>query len=135
MPDRPALSADGRAFVTVRALATLTTLRADGSPHVCPVGYTYDAEADVLRVITGAASQKAVNVGRDPRMVLCQVDGPRWLTLEGEGVVCAKPAEVADAVRRYAARYRQPRENPARVVLIAAVTRLLGSAALRAAVG
>ena len=31
------------AFLTERHLATLTTLRPDGSPHVVPVGVTYDA--------------------------------------------------------------------------------------------
>ena len=30
-------------FLTERHLATLTTLRPDGTPHVVPVGFTYDA--------------------------------------------------------------------------------------------
>ncbi len=29
-------------FLTERHLATLTTLRRDGSPHVVPVGFTYE---------------------------------------------------------------------------------------------
>ncbi|MDT5041458.1 MAG: hypothetical protein QOE51_2443 [Actinoplanes sp.] len=33
---------------------------------------------------------------------------------------------LADALRRYAERYRQPQVNPARVVLEVAITRLLG---------
>jgi hypothetical protein len=37
------------------------------------------------------------------------------------------PAAVADAVRRYAERYRPPRVNPKRVVLVIEVDRLLGS--------
>ena len=43
----------------------------------------------------------------------------------------AGPAEVADAVRRYAERYRQPRENPQRVVITIAVDRVLCSTTLR----
>jgi hypothetical protein len=43
-------------------------------------------------------------------------------------VVRDDPASVADAVARYAARYRQPRENPTRVVLEIAVDRILGTA-------
>ena len=35
---------------------------------------------------------------------------------------------VADAVARYAVRYRQPRVNPARVVLEISVDRILGNA-------
>jgi hypothetical protein len=38
---------------------------------------------------------------------------------------------VADAVDRYAARYRQPRVNPLRVALIMDVDRMLGSSRLR----
>ena len=41
------------------------------------------------------------------------------------------PAVVADAVARYAQRYRQPRVNPKRVALIIDVDRMLGSSRLR----
>ena len=50
------------------------------------------------------------------------------MTLEGTAVVSDDPAAVADAVARYAQRYRQPRENPARVVLEISVDRVLGKA-------
>ena len=36
-------------------------------------------------------------------------------------------ASVADAEARYARRYRQPRENPARVVIEISVDRVLGN--------
>ena len=61
-------------------------------------------------------------------MAVCQVDGRRWLTLEGTAVVRDDAASVADAVERYARRYRQPRENPARVVIEISVDRVLGNA-------
>ena len=113
-------------FLTERHLATLTTYRADGSAHVVPVGFTWDGAAGLARVITSGGSQKAANVRRDGRAVLCQVDGRRWLTLEGPARVTDDPAEVAEAVARYAVRYRQPRENAARVALEISVTRVLG---------
>jgi F420H(2)-dependent biliverdin reductase len=116
-------------FLAERHLATLTTLRPDGTPHVVPVGLTYDAATRTARVITSGSSAKARHVrdGQD-RVALCQVDGRRWVTLEGTAVVRDDPAAVADAVARYAARYRQPRENPARVVLEISVDRVLGNA-------
>jgi F420H(2)-dependent biliverdin reductase len=116
------------AFLTERHLATLTTLRADGSPHVVPVGVTYDAATRTARVITSGSSAKARHV-RDgqARVAVCQVDGRRWTTLEGTAVVREDPGSVADAVARYAVRYRQPRENPARVVLEISVDRILGN--------
>ncbi|MCV2488613.1 TIGR03618 family F420-dependent PPOX class oxidoreductase [Geodermatophilus sp. YIM 151500] len=117
------------AFLTERHLATLTTLRADGSPHVVPVGVTYDAATRTARVITSGTSAKARHVRAGQRRVaVCQVDGRRWVTLEGTAVVRDDPVAVADAERRYAARYRQPRVNPARVVLEISVDRVLGSA-------
>jgi PPOX class probable F420-dependent enzyme len=116
-------------FLAERHLATLTTLRADGSPHVVPVGVTYDAATRTARVITSGTSAKAGHVrAGQQRVAVCQVDGRRWLTLEGTAVVRDDPASVTEAERRYAVRYRQPRENPARVVLEISVDRILGNA-------
>ena len=118
-------------FLTERHLATLTTLRRDGSPHVVPVGFTYEPQARIARVITSGDSVKAGNAARAGAFgALCQVDRGRWITLSGALRVDTDPAAVADAVRRYAQRYRQPRENPKRVVLIMEVTGLLGSSRL-----
>jgi F420H(2)-dependent biliverdin reductase len=116
------------AFLTERHLATLTTLRPDGTPHVVAVGFTWDAAAGTVRVITWAGSRKARNVAErwaGPAAV-CQVDGGRWLTLEGTATVTAEPGPVAEGVRRYAERYRQPKERPDRVVIEIQVTRVMG---------
>ncbi len=116
-------------FLTERHLATLTTLRADGSPHVVPVGVTYDAATRTARVITSGGSAKARHVrAGQARVAVCQVEGRRWVTLEGTAVVREDAASVADAEARYARRYRTPRENPARVVLEISVDRVLGNA-------
>ncbi len=116
-------------FLTERHLATLTTLRADGSPHVVPVGVTFDPTTATARVITSGGSAKARHVrAGQSRVAVCQVDGRRWVTLEGTAVVRDDAASVADAEARYARRYRQPRENPARVVVEISVDRVLGNA-------
>ena len=121
------LGEDVLAFLTERHLATLTTLRADGTPHVVPVGFTYEPETRLARVITGGGSFKARNAGRPGTVAaLCQVDRARWLTLSGPIRVDRDPEAVADAVRRYAERYRTPRVNPLRVALVMDVTRVLG---------
>ncbi len=117
------------AVLVERHLATLTTLRPDGSPHVVPVGMTFDPPTGTARVITSGSSVKVRHVRAGGRRVaLCQVDGRRWLALEGSAVVRDDPASVAEAVERYARRYRQPRENPARVVVEITVDRILGNA-------
>ena len=114
-------------FMRERHLATLTTLRRDGSPHVVPVGFTWDEEALVARVIASRGSAKVVQARAGRRAALGQVDGRRWLTLEGPTRVLEDPAAVRDAEERYAARYRQPRPNPERVVLVIDVDRVLGA--------
>jgi PPOX class probable F420-dependent enzyme len=125
---RPDLTGSAlRAFWTERHLCTLTTLRADGSPHVVPVGATLDTDAGLIRVTASRTSAKVRHVlAGQTRVAVCQVDGARWSSLEGTAVIRDDAASVAEAVRRYAERYRTPRENPARVVLEITVTRLLG---------
>ncbi|SHM98141.1 pyridoxamine 5'-phosphate oxidase family protein [Actinacidiphila paucisporea] len=114
-------------------LCTLTTHRPDGSPHVVPVGVTYDPQAGLARVITNTASAKAAHVRAagpgGARVAVCQVERRRWATLEGVATVSQDPARVADAVSRYAERYgRTPAPNPDRVVIEIALTRAMGNA-------
>ncbi|WP_040835781.1 PPOX class F420-dependent oxidoreductase [Nocardia brevicatena] len=117
-------------FVTERHLATLTTLRADGTPHVVAVGFTWDSGTGLARVITDGSSVKARNVRRSGYAAVSQVDGVRWLTLEGPATVLDDPDNVTEAERRYAERYREPRENPTRVVIAIRVRRALSSSVL-----
>jgi PPOX class probable F420-dependent enzyme len=114
-------------------LCTLTTHRRDGSPHVVPVGVTYDPAAGLARVITHKGSAKVAHVlaaGPDgARVAVCQVDRGRWATLEGVATVSTDPVAVAEAVARYAERYgRQPSPNPDRVAIEIALTRAMGRA-------
>lgn len=117
-------------FLAERHLATLTTLRPDGSPHVVAVGFTWDAATGLVRVISFAPSKKARNLTAAPgaRAAVCQVDGGRWLTLEGTATVTDDPDRVAEAVRRYTDRYRQPGERDDRVAIEIQVDRILGRA-------
>ncbi len=117
-------------FWTVRHLCTLSTVRANGTPHVVPVGATLDLEERCAWVITNAGSVKARHLAGPGPVAICQVDGARWATIEGTAVVRSDEASVARAVERYAARYRQPRVNPNRVALRVEVERVLCSASL-----
>ena len=63
----------------------------------------------------------------DPREV-CQVDGGRWLSLEGPVRLVTDRDGVRAGVDGYAARYRQPAERDDRVVIEIDVDRILGRA-------
>ncbi|MEV6303597.1 TIGR03618 family F420-dependent PPOX class oxidoreductase [Actinoplanes sp. NPDC051861] len=117
-------------FWTERHLCTFTTLRADGSPHVVAVGATLDPGSALARVISSVSSAHVRHIRGHRRVAICQVDGRRWSTIEGVATVRDEPEPVAEAVRRYAERYRTPRPNPSRVAIEVSITRVLGSAAL-----
>lgn len=119
------------AFWRERHVCTLTTTRPDGSPHLVPVGVTYDPEAGLARVITNKASRKVAHIllagPEGARVAVCQVERARWATLEGRARIRTEQEAVADAVSRYAERYgRTPADNPDRVVIEIAVERALG---------
>ncbi|GGY67297.1 pyridoxamine 5'-phosphate oxidase family protein [Streptomyces xanthochromogenes] len=123
-------------FWRERHICTLTTPRPDGSPHVVPVGATYDPEAGLARIITSGGSRKVANIRAaaeaDPkgaRVALCQLEGRRWATLEGRAFIRTEPELIADAEARYTERYqRVPRENPQRVLIEIRLTRAMGNA-------
>ncbi|MGW7687394.1 pyridoxamine 5'-phosphate oxidase family protein [Streptomyces asiaticus] len=119
------------AFWRERHVCTLTTPRPDGTPHVVPVGVTYDPEAGLARVIANRHSRKVAHVRAagegGARVAVCQMAGRRWATLEGLAVVREDPELIADAERRYAERYqRTPRPNPDRVVIEITLNRAMG---------
>jgi PPOX class probable F420-dependent enzyme len=118
------------AFLTERHLASMSTVRPDGSIHVVPVGFSYDPAGQRVRIITRAGSWKARHLRRHPgsRVTVSQVDGGRWLSLEGDAEVSDDPVRVAAAVEGYAARYRQPEPRDDRVAIEIRVDRVLGRA-------
>lgn len=130
--DLPAAATE---FLTERHLATLTLVRPDGRPHVTPIGVTWDAGAGLARVITWSGSFKArllERAGADGlAAAICQVDGSRWLTIEGRATVTGDPERTAEAVRRYGERYRPPKDRgPERRAIEIPVERIIGSSSM-----
>lgn len=126
----PSTTPDFQAFWQERHLCLLVTHRPDGTPHLVPVGATYDHVSGIARVISDGASRKVRNVlaaGPGARVAISQVDGRRWSTLEGGARIAGDAEAVAEAVRRYTERYREPRVNPNRVVIEIAVTKRMGT--------
>jgi PPOX class probable F420-dependent enzyme len=122
------LTASQLEFICENHLATLTTLRADGSPHVVPVGFTFDIENNTVRVITFAKSMKARHAAQGGRAVVSQVDRGRWITFEGSVRLRTEADIVAKAVEAYASRYRQPKVREDRVVIEIIIDKVMGRA-------
>ncbi|MEV0529988.1 pyridoxamine 5'-phosphate oxidase family protein [Streptomyces nigra] len=109
------LSAEIEDFLAEPNQAILVTQRPNGTPHAVPVSFTWDGEARVARVLTGAKSKKARNLVAAPgsRVALCQRDQiSSWVTLEGTGTVSEDPERLADGARRYVERYGKEWLNP-----------------------
>ena len=119
-------------FVTERHLASITIVTPTGRPHVTPVGFTWDEETQLVRIITWAGSTKAKILQRSecPLMAaVCQVDGGRWVTLEGKAVVTEDKNRCAEGTKRYAVRYSEPKDRGVdRRVIELSVERVLGRA-------
>jgi PPOX class probable F420-dependent enzyme len=117
------------AFLTENHLCTFTTFRPDGSPHVAPVRFTWDADSGLARIMTVGTRRKARNVRANPDrpVAICQVDGGRWVSLEGLASVSSDPARVREGVLRYTKRYWSPPPvQPGLVVIEVAVRRVMG---------
>ncbi|KUN88997.1 pyridoxamine 5-phosphate oxidase [Streptomyces bungoensis] len=91
-----------RAFVSYGTrTGKLSTVSADGSPHVAPIWFLLDGEELVFN--TGKETVKGRNLARDGRIALC-VDDERppfhFVVLSGR----ARLSEDLDEVRRWATR-------------------------------
>ena len=124
------LTEEVQSFLRERHLASLTLLRPDGSPHVTAVGFTWDEQSQLVRVITWAGSMKSKILAQTgpSQAVVCQIDGGRWLSLEGTAVVTDDAQRCLEGTDRYAERYRVPQERPDRTVIEIAVEEILGYA-------
>ncbi|MFK0170629.1 PPOX class F420-dependent oxidoreductase [Streptomyces sp. NPDC090306] len=86
--------------------AKLSTVRADGSPHVAPVWFLLDGTDVVFN--TGKDTVKGRNLARDGRVALC-VDDDRppfgFVVLQGRADLSEDLADVRAWATRIAARY------------------------------
>ncbi|KOT79722.1 pyridoxamine 5-phosphate oxidase [Streptomyces rimosus subsp. pseudoverticillatus] len=84
----------------------LSTVRADGSPHIAPVWFLLDGDDLVFN--TGADTVKGRNIARDGRVALC-VDDDRppfsFAIVEGRAETSDELSEVRAWATRIAARY------------------------------
>lgn len=96
-----------RAFLSAGTrTGKLSTVRADGSPHIAPIWFVLDGDDLVFN--TGADTVKGRNLARDGRMALC-VDDDRppfsFVTVQGHAELGDDLDEVRSWATRIARRY------------------------------
>ncbi|MYW63515.1 TIGR03618 family F420-dependent PPOX class oxidoreductase [Streptomyces sp. SID8379] len=96
-----------RAFVSEGTrTAKLSTVRADGSPHIAPIWFVLDGDDIVFN--TGKDTVKGRNLARDGRVALC-IDDERppfsFVTIQGQAELSENPAELLDSATRIGGRY------------------------------
>jgi PPOX class probable F420-dependent enzyme len=91
-----------RAFVSQGTrTGKLSTVRADGSPHVTPIWFVLDGDEVVFN--TGKSSVKGRNLVRDGRVALCvDVDRPPYDFVVLQGI--ARVSEDLEELRHWAGR-------------------------------
>lgn len=115
-------SSEVAAFLEHSRTATVTSIGPTGMPHV--VAMWYGIIGDAVYIETKSKSQKAVNLRRDPRMVVMveagtSYDSLRGVSLEGNGVIIEEPGgdEYWAAARSVYERYTGPYSPDARPAL------------------
>ena len=96
-----------RAFISQGTrTATLSTVRADGSPHSAPIWFLLDGDEIVFN--TGKETVKGRNLARNDRVSLC-VDDARppfsFVVLQGRAALSEDLPEMRVWATRIAARY------------------------------
>ncbi len=86
--------------------AKVSTMQADGSPHVAPVWFVMDGDEVVFN--TGAGTVKGRNLARDGRVAVCVDDDQppySFVLLQGRARLSEDPSELLAWATRIAARY------------------------------
>ncbi|MFE2288716.1 PPOX class F420-dependent oxidoreductase [Streptomyces sp. NPDC059443] len=96
-----------RAFVSHSTrTGKLSTVRADGSPHIAPIWFVLDGDSFVFN--TGKDTVKGRNLARDGRVALC-VDDDRppysYVVLQGRAEISEDLDEMLPWASRIGARY------------------------------
>ncbi len=86
------------AILRTPLIASIATIKPDGSPHVTPVWFLYDDAA--VQVAVSSTSVKARNVRSNPQVSLSILDGgdhSRWVQVNGPAALTKEG--VSDVVR------------------------------------
>ena len=114
MPKADRLSPGGVKFLKERQIALLSTVMADGAPHVTPVWVDVTDDGTEVLINTDAKTLKGVHTARDNRVALAVVDSnDQYRTVVIRGTVTERQRDGAlDHVDRLARKYLGKEKYP-----------------------
>jgi PPOX class probable F420-dependent enzyme len=88
------------AFFAERKGGVLAVIKPDGRPHLSNVGYTYDPDADLVRISITESRTKTGYLRADPRLTLhtASPDFWTWVAVEGTADLTPVAEDPHDAV-------------------------------------
>ncbi|WP_078662725.1 PPOX class F420-dependent oxidoreductase [Streptomyces bicolor] len=102
MTERSAKPGDEALFQLLgqQRIGTLVTLKRDGRPQMSNVGYAYDPEARLIRLMVTYNRAKTRNLRRDPRasFLVTSPNGYAYMIAEGEAELTPITTDPHDAV-------------------------------------
>ena len=104
-----------REFLANPFVATLTTLRSDGSPHNTIVWM--DTEGDAVRFNTAEGRAKPEHLRNDPRVAITVVDPQnpmKWVSVSGRATMTTEGADehIDTLAKKYLGEDTYPWHNP-----------------------
>ncbi|MGW4031123.1 PPOX class F420-dependent oxidoreductase [Streptomyces sp. NPDC004838] len=102
MAEQSAKAGDDALFQLLgqQRIGTLVTLKRDGRPQLSNVGYAYDPEARLIRLMVTYNRAKTRNLRRDPRasFLVTSPNGYAYMIAEGEAELTPITTDPHDAV-------------------------------------
>lgn len=106
-----------RAFLDERRFAVLATINESGMPQLTAMWYELQGSEIMMNTVAGRLKHR--NLGRDPRISVCVVDGERYVTLYGRVTLNDEQARAQEDDQRLALRYDGPEKAAERAPVIA----------------
>ena len=98
------------AFLREPRIASLATVRPDGSPHLAPVWHHFDGDSVI--VVADHSAVKVRNIRHDPRVTLCiATDRQPYKYVLVEGTATISNDGIPDLVRTMAVHYMGRKEG------------------------
>jgi general stress protein 26 len=115
-------------FLATTSFGALSSIDVKGSLHTAVVGFHFNKDEKIIRIISNKDSQKVKNIQKNNQLSLCQVSGNKWISFFGTGIIHTTQQKVKEATNAYASRYQEPGDSTERIAIEIKIEKMLGNA-------